>query len=47
MDLMQTASLNDFETRIIGSTSDYKLTAGRISQLLQVVFQENQVCQKN
>ena len=28
MDLMQTASLNDFETRIIGSTSDYKLTAG-------------------
>ena len=28
MDLMQTASLNDFETRIIGSTNDYKLTAG-------------------
>ena len=27
MDLMQTASLNNFETRIIGSTNDYKLTA--------------------
>ena len=27
MDLMQTASLNDFDTRIIGSTNDYSKTA--------------------
>jgi len=27
MDMMQTASLNDFDTRIIGSTSDYSKTA--------------------
>ena len=27
MDLMQTASLNDFETRIVGSTNDYNSTA--------------------
>jgi malate dehydrogenase len=27
MDLMQTASLNNFETRIIGTTNDYKATA--------------------
>ena len=28
MDLMQTASLNDFDTKIIGSTNDYSKTAG-------------------
>ena len=28
MDLMQTASLNNFDTRIIGSTNDYSKTAG-------------------
>lgn len=28
MDLMQTASLNSFDTRITGSTNDYSLTAG-------------------
>ncbi len=28
MDLMQTASLNSFDTRIIGSTNDYSKTAG-------------------
>lgn len=28
MDLMQTASLNGFDTRIVGSTSDYSKTAG-------------------
>ena len=28
MDLMQTASLNSFDTRILGSTNDYSLTAG-------------------
>ncbi len=28
MDLMQTASLNNFDTRIIGSTNDYSQTAG-------------------
>ena len=29
MDLMQTASLNGFDTKIIGSTNDYSKTAGR------------------
>lgn len=28
MDLMQTASLNSFDTRVIGSTNDYSVTAG-------------------
>ena len=28
MDLMQTASLNKFDTRIIGSTNNYKITSG-------------------
>lgn len=28
MDLMQTASLNNFDTKIVGSTSDYSKTAG-------------------
>ena len=28
MDLMQTASLNGFDTKIVGSTNDYKKTAG-------------------
>ncbi|MFT7628801.1 MAG: malate dehydrogenase, partial [Ulvibacter sp.] len=28
MDLMQTASLNGFDTRIVGTTSDYSKTAG-------------------
>ena len=28
MDLMQTASLNGFDTKIIGSTNDYSKTAG-------------------
>lgn len=28
MDLMQTASLNNFDTRIVGSTNDYSKTAG-------------------
>ena len=28
MDLMQTASLNNFDTRIIGSTNDYSKTSG-------------------
>lgn len=28
MDLMQTASLNNFDTRVIGSTNDYSVTAG-------------------
>ena len=27
MDLMQTASLNDFDTKIVGSTNDYSKTA--------------------
>ena len=28
MDLMQTASLNGFDTKITGSTNDYSKTAG-------------------
>ena len=44
MDLMQTASLNDFETRIVGSTSDYKLTAGSDIAVITSGIPKNQVC---
>ena len=41
MDLMQTASLNGFDTKIIGSTNDYSKLLAVILQLLLQVFQEN------
>ena len=41
MDLMQTASLNNFDTRIIGSTNDYSKTSGSSIAVITSGFLEN------
>ena len=41
MDLMQTASLNGFDTKITGTTGDYSKTAGSHLAIITLVFQEN------
>ena len=46
MDLMQCASLNGFDTKITGSTSDYSKTAGSDVCVLHLEFLENLVCQE-
>ena len=41
MDLMQTSSLNYFDTKIIGLTNDYSKTEIAILQLLHLEYQES------